>query len=162
MSLFENDRFRWRETFFVMFLAENHPTIGAMQKVLTTLGGGIEISEARGEDGAGFESLTLIAHDDNAAMDIVYSAGEDVLEQRDELLRELTTNVDGDEEKAKLKCIATADARLEIFHFEETIWDPDMDENEEMLDPGTVLTVLDLLADFCDGVAVDPQSGTFL
>lgn len=162
MSLFENDRFRWRETYFLLFLAENHPTVGAMQKVLGTLGGGVEISEARGEDGAGFESLTLIAPDDNSAMDIVYSTGEDVLEQREELVRDLKTNVEGEEEEVKLKCVQTADARLEIFHFEVTVWDPDMDENEEMLDPGTVLTVLDLLAHFCDGVAVDPQSGTFL
>jgi hypothetical protein len=162
MSLFENDRYRWRETFFLMFLAENHPSVGAMQKVLSTLGSGVEISEARGEDGAKFESLTLIAHEDNAAMDIVYSSGEDVWEQREELIRELKSNVDGEEEVAKLKRIRAADARLEIFHFEEAIWDPDMDENDEMLDPGTVLTVLELLADFCDGVAIDPQSGTFI
>ncbi|MFP6676609.1 MAG: hypothetical protein VB878_16110, partial [Pirellulaceae bacterium] len=89
MSLFENDRYRWRETFFVMFHATNRPTVAAMKKVLADLGGNVEIRETRGDDESGFESLTLIADEDNAAMDIVYSSGDAVLEQREELYSEL-------------------------------------------------------------------------
>lgn len=160
MSLFENDRYRWRETFFLMFRHENRPTVGAMRQVLGTLGS-VEIREVRGEDSEEFESLSILAHEDNAAMDIVYSTGEDVLEQREEMLKELKASAEPDD-AAKLEIIENADARLEVFHFEETIWDPEMDEIDEMLDPGTVLSVLELLGDFCDGVAVDPQSGTFI
>jgi hypothetical protein len=162
MSLFENDRYRWRETFFVMFQATNRPTVVAMEKVLSALGGSIEIREIRGDEGSGFESLTLIAAEDNAAMDIVYSSGEDVLEQREELHNELAINANDDGEKEQLKRIKSSDARFEIFHFEETIWDPDLNEDDELLDPGTVLCVLNLLSDFCDGVAIDPQSSTIL
>jgi hypothetical protein len=161
MSLFENDRYRWRETFFLMFEAQNRPTLDGMKKVLQNLGQGIELGETRCDDDGVFESLTMLANEDNAAMDIVYSGADDVLEQRDELIAELRGNGD-DDDGEKLKRIEKADARLEVFHFEETAWDPDIDENEEMLDPGTVLMVLDLLANFCDGIAVDPQSGTFL
>ncbi|HIK93303.1 MAG TPA: hypothetical protein EYG03_15180 [Planctomycetes bacterium] len=162
MSLFENDRYRWRETFFVMFHATNRPTVAAMKKVLADLGGNVEIRETRGDDESGFESLTLIADEDNAAMDIVYSSGNDVLEQREDLYSELAVNVNDESEKEQLRRIKAFDARFEIFHFEETVWDPDLSEEDELLDPGTVLCVLSLLADFCDGVAIDPQSSTIL
>ena len=37
MSLFENDEYRWRETYFVMLKSESHPTGEAVQSVLKRL-----------------------------------------------------------------------------------------------------------------------------
>ena len=44
MSLFENDEYRWRETFFVLFKEEKRPTVEAVLESLGTLGGGYAVS----------------------------------------------------------------------------------------------------------------------
>jgi hypothetical protein len=38
MSLFENDQFRWRETYFVLFDSKRLPTVAGMKRVLDELG----------------------------------------------------------------------------------------------------------------------------
>jgi hypothetical protein len=50
------------------------------------------------------------------------------------------------------------DGRFDVLHFEQI---PDEDEEDEILDPGTLLAVLGVLAEMTGGVAVDPQAGTF-
>ena len=38
MSLFENDQFRWRDTYFILFHEKNRPTGKATLRSLETLG----------------------------------------------------------------------------------------------------------------------------
>ena len=46
------------------------------------------------------------------------------------------------------------------FHFEQVAGSNH--EEEDFLDPGGLLIVLERLAELCRGVSVDPQSGSFM
>ena len=163
MSLFENQEFQWRETFFVMFEQGIRPTVDQMKSVIEGLGDRLKAENMRVTDDGQFESVTLFAPDDFAAMDIVCTVGEEVIEQLPTLIEELEPNMLDAEEKAQLKTIMNCSARLEIFHFEQhTFTAPEDGLDANVMDPGGVLVVLQRLNAICDGVVVDPQSSSVL
>jgi len=161
MSLFENDWYRWRDTYFILFDEANRPAAEILRDILQSLGDRFEVREVRGDANGAFESLTLLSPIDYAGMDITYTSGEDVVMQVDELSREMVKSGLTKEEKEKLKRIKAFTARFEIFHFEQ-IADPQYDDEDEILDPGGLLIVMDRLTEFCQGIAIDPQSGAFM
>jgi hypothetical protein len=160
MSLFEDDRYSWRETYFVFFDEKSRPSRSQMEKFLKELGTRYEVRDVRTDDDARFESATVLAPDDFAGMDITYVGGEEVREQLDEMLEDVgkaTLNVG---QVDKLMKISKCDARFDVYHFEQMA-SGDGDE-DEMLDPGALLIVLERLAKLCSGVAFDPQTGTLM
>ena len=160
MSLFENDRYHYSETYFVMFRAEHRPTAEKVAKALAALDSHYVVSEVRADDEGRFEMLTLFSPEDNAAMDIAYLEGEDVLEHIAELERDFHATALTAEEKAKLQRVSECTARLDVFHFEEVMFGPD-DEDEEMIDPGGLLTVLAELGRLCHGIALDQGGNVY-
>lgn len=163
MSLFENSEFQWRETFFVMFEQGKRPTVDQMKSVIEGLGDRLKAENMRMTEDGQFESVTLFAPDDFAAMDIVCTVGEEVIEQLPTLIEELEPHMLDAEEKAQLKTIMNCSARLEIFHFEQhTFTAPEDGLDANVMDPGGVLIVLQRLNAICDGVVVDPQSSSVL
>ena len=156
MSLFENSDYRWRETCFVLFANKTRPQLSQVQDKLK---GQFELGDGSATDDGALESLTVFSPHDFSAMDIHYVTGEDVTEQMDELLEDLKRNAMDDGELAKLSDIAACDARLDVLHFER-VMEPSGDD--EFLDPGSLLLVLESLAQICRGTGVDPQSGTIL
>ena len=89
MSTFEDDRYRWRETYFVLFPACRRPTLKAMEKKLSALSKRYTLENLGGDENGKFESLTLISPDDFAALDICYTSGPEVQEHVAELVEEL-------------------------------------------------------------------------
>ena len=162
MSLFENERYEWRETYFVFFDRARRPNWKQIQAALSKLHAHFEISSPRLDPDGEFESVTLTAPEAYAALDITYLDGEEVLEQAANLVEEMRDFVTEAPEKAKLQRLPKFDAHFEIFHFEEIVPDDDFDEPEGMLDPGALLLVLGALAELTGGVAVDPQSNTLV
>ena len=81
MSTFEDGRFRWRETYFVLFPAEKRPTLKAVQKTLAAINKHYVLSHPGADAHGRFESLTLISPDDFAALDICFTSGQEVTEQ---------------------------------------------------------------------------------
>lgn len=160
MSLFENHEYRWRETYFVLFEQAKRPTLAAIKKMLAALPGHFEISAASVEDGDQIESITILAPEDNAALDISFVDGEEVVEQAAELQDQVKPT--DDLERQKLRQLNRASARLDIMHFEHVSSFDAEEEEDEMLDPSALLIVLDHLVDMTAGVAFDPQSGTLL
>ncbi len=160
MSLFEDNRYEWRETYFVFFLEEARPSKAQMDKYLKGLGSRYEVRDVRTDENGRFESATILAPDDHAGMDITYVSGDEVREQLDEMLDEIgkaTLNVGQVDKLAKLsKC----NARFDIYHFEQVA--SDEDDEDDMLDPGALLIVLEGLAKLCNGVGFDPQTGTLM
>jgi hypothetical protein len=157
MSLFENDQYRWRETYFVLFKSSERPTAEKFERALKELGTRYEFDGARTDDDGRFESATLESPYDFAAMDISYMEGEDVANQVTELNEQLKhATLNGDELK-KLAKLHDCDARFDVFHFEKVVSDED-----EFLDPGALLVVLEKLADLCNGVSIDGQSNSFI
>ena len=70
MSLFEDDRYSWRETYFVFFDEKARPTKSQMEKFLKELGTRYEVRDVRTDDDGRFESATVLAPDDYAGMDV--------------------------------------------------------------------------------------------
>lgn len=162
MSLFENEEYRWRDTYFVLFHAQHRPSAGETLKALETLGPRFQVQETRCDEDGRFESLTLISPDDFSAMDISFITGDEVEEQVDTLLKggkdkELTK-----EEQHKWKALKGCDARFDVYHFERIVLSEEDDEDEGFLDPGGLLIVLACLSKLCHGVSIDPQAGTVL
>ncbi len=162
MSLFENDRYQWRETYFVFFDRERRPTWPRIQAALSKLHAHFEVSSPRLDADGEFESVTLTAPEAYSALDITYLQGEEVLEQGAQIVEEMRDFVTEPAEKAKLQRLPKYDAHFEIFHFEEIVPADELDEPEGMLDPGALLLVLGALAELTHGVAVDPQSNTLV
>lgn len=158
MSTFENDRYRWRETYFLLFDAAKRPGMEQVQKLLKKVNRQFEVHNPRVDDDGGFESLTVLAPAAYAALDISYVDGEEVQEHRAELQRDFRDSATSPDERGKLDRLAACDARFDILHFEEV----SEEGEEETFDPSALLMVIEALARLTDGVAVDPQSGTIM
>ncbi|MBI3461654.1 MAG: hypothetical protein HY000_01135 [Planctomycetes bacterium] len=162
MSTFENDDFRWRETYFVLFSAAKRPTLNQVEGLLRGLNQRFQLTHTSSDDEGHFESLTLLAPDDFAAVDISYLEGEEVLEQGALLTDELKSSPPAEVDRRKLARLADCDARFEIMHFQQVMPDEDEDELDGMFDPSALLIVLDALVQLTDGIGIDPQSGSML
>jgi hypothetical protein len=161
MSLFADGRYQWRETYFVLFDRQHRPLAADVKRVLADLGPRIEIHEMSAEGGGKLESMTVLSHADAAGMDVTYVEGDEVKEQIAQLRQEWRDKRPGAKEKPHLARALHADARFDVFHFEEIIDFPD-EEDDGPLDPGTLLLVLNKLARLCHGEALDPQTGELL
>jgi hypothetical protein len=161
MSTFEDDRYRWRETYFVLFPASRRPTLKVVQNKLAALSKRYSLENLGADESGKFESLTLISPDDFAALDVCYTSGAEVLEHVEELVQELSSTVEPGQ-KALLKRLKGYDGRFDVLHFEQICDPAEEDESDELLDPSALLAVLEELARITDGIAVDPQSGTIL
>jgi len=159
MSLFENDLYQWRETYFVVFEESRRPTAEAMKKKLLSLGDRYELENFSATEAGEFESVTIFSPTDFAAMDITYTSGEDVAESIAVIQEQLLDAPLTKEEKAKLRRLPDCNARLDIYHFEQATSGEDEDE---ILDPGALLIVLEQVATLCRGIGVDPQSGELM
>jgi len=162
MSMFENDKYRWRETYFVLFEAAKRPTAKQIQKTIEHLDDRFALDNLQADDEGRFESMTLLAPDDFAALDVCYVEGDEVTEHAAELADDMKTALYEAADKEKIKRIRHCDARFDLLHFEQLSEAIDEDEEEEMLDPGSMLLVMEALARLTGGIAVDPQSGTIV
>ncbi len=157
MSLFENSLYEYCDTFFVFLQHENAPTAQAIQASLAELGPRYVVENIKEVDGK-FASATIRSPRDFSGMDLTYVAGEEVADQLKTLseeLRHLTLHGGAADALKKLLC---ASARYDVFHFEEQ----NAGNDDEFLDPGGLLLVIEKIAATCDGVGYDPQSQDIL
>ena len=161
MSMFEDSSYTWRETYFVLFQSPKRPKLKDVEDRIRRLNETLEIRNASADDQGFCDSLTVIAPDDFAALDICYVEGDEVLEQEEALVQDVEAIGCQMEDKEKLEQIRTCDARLDVLHFEQTAQGQG-DEPDEMLDPTALLLVLEVLAELTDGIAIDPQGGTLV
>jgi hypothetical protein len=161
MSLFADSRYQWRETYFVLFDHKHRPKASDVKRLLAELGPRMEIHELSADEEGLLVSMTVVSHADAAGMDISYIEGDEVKEQILQLRQEWKSKQPNAKEKPHISRALTADARFEVYHFEEVTDFPD-EEDDGPLDPGTLLLVLNKLAKLCHGEALDPQTGELL
>jgi hypothetical protein len=163
MSTFEEHGYKWRETYFVMFPASRRPPLAKVERMLKTLSPRFELVNAEADDKGQFESLTIRAPQDYAAMDISYESGDEVTEQVTQLQQEMKGLIDA-ADRPKLAELSKCDAKFDILHFEQQIDAVGDEEDDEgdMLDPSALLSVMDALVELTGGIGVDPQSGTLM
>ena len=162
MSMFENSRYRWRETYFVLFDSANRPMAETIAKVLCGLNNRYELTNLTADDSGRFESLTLLSPEDFAALDICFTSGAEVIEHCASLADEMEAAPCEPGEKLPLKEIRQCNGRFDVLHFEQVSDSHPEDESDEMLDPSALLLVLGELAKITRGMAIDPQSGAIL
>jgi len=154
-----DDRYEWRETYFVLFPSENRPSLSAVEEAVRKVGAHLQLSGQEADEQGRVEAINVQSPGDYSALEIDYHSGDEVALQVEELTRQLRADRAERDKLAKLK---RCDARFEIMHFEIMADDLSSDENDEIFDPSALLVVLDALVELTDGVGVDPQSGTLL
>jgi hypothetical protein len=165
MSLFENEEYQWRETYFILFREENQPTAAKVEKALRGIDSRYVVRDVRADEQNRFESLTLEAPDDYSAMDVTLVSGEEVVEQTADLMKDLLRNASSADEKKRIRQLEQHHCRYDIYHFEQLVFvgrESEDDDSDELLDPGAVLTVMQKIAELCRGVVIDPQTHTIL
>jgi len=161
--MFEDHRYRWRETYFVLFDAKKRPKLTRVSKEVSALNKRFQLTNLSADSEGRFDSLTVISPDDFAALDICYTGGAEVLEQGAALVDEMKKAGADTPPPVPWEQIKRYGGRFDVLHFEQISEEADDgSEEEEMLDPSALLVVLGALARLTDGVAVDPQAGTFL
>ena len=162
MSTFEDSRYRWRETYFVFFEPKKRPKLAAVGDALAALNKRFQLNNLSGDQQGRIDSLTLISPDDFAALDIYYTEGGEVLEQLGTLVEDLKKTGSDVPPPAPWNQIKAYQGRFDVLHFEQVPEDVEDDDGDDgMLDPSALLVVLGTLAELTDGVAIDPQAGTF-
>lgn len=164
MSLFENDEYQWRETYFVLFDVSKRPSAAEFESFVGGMNKGYEVRDVRATEEGGFDSLTLISKDDYAAMDLNCATSEEVREQILELVDKLKEMAAPDEMEA-IERVPEMTARLEVYHFEQMVFvgsSGEGDEPDDFMDPGSLLVVLERIAEMLDGIVVDPQSNSIM
>ncbi len=157
MSLFGNDKYKWRETYFVLFRRDDHPSAEAVANALET--GHNQVTNVNGDTENRFESATVQSAEDFSGMDVTFVAGEEVRDHVRELLNDFAKQTLTSEDEEKLNLLGECDSRFDIFHFEEV---DAGSGDDEFLDPGALLLVIEQIAHLCKGVGIDPQSGSLL
>jgi hypothetical protein len=158
--MFENDQYCWRETYFVLFDSANRPTLKKVEAALARLHARLTLTNGTADEQGAFDSITVLAPDDYAALDVSYLSGDEILEQGALLADEMETACDA-AVRPQIARLRACDARFDVLHFEQVVTFEN-DEPEEMLDPTALLVVLEALAQLTGGIAVDPQAGTIL
>jgi len=162
MSLLDDPLYRWRETFLVLFQQEQRPLMETVERALEAIGD-FDFEEMSVTEGGLFESLTITSELDLVGMEILYVDGEEVLEEVENLASQIGEDELLSPEEGQLDQVSQATARFDILHFERLIGSSgDADDDEEFLDPGSLLAVAAELSKIVQGVAMDPGSGTFI
>jgi hypothetical protein len=146
------------DTFFVYLDADNRPSEEQVRAAITSGSEKYKLSDPRAEADGAFKSITVRSPHDSSGMDIVFVSGDEVKEQVVEVVDEFRQISLEGEDFAKLKQVANANARLDVFHFEET----SDSEEPDMIDPGGLFLILEKLNKICDGIGLDPQSKTLI
>ena len=167
MSLFENDHYQWRETYFVFFDEKNRPSAEKLQWMLEGLGQRCSVTDIQNDDEGRFESLTLFSPDDYAAMDISYVSGQEVSDHAVDMAMQMKETAQDEQEREEIAKLPRYSARLDVYHFEQLILTGGRrvdvnDEEDGLLDPGAVLIAMEKLVKLCKGIGVDPQSNSFM
>lgn len=161
MSMFQDDSYDWRDTYFVLFQSGHRPQLEEVKRIVEQLNPRYELSNLHADENGQFESLTIRSPADFTAIDVSFLDGEEVIEQRDTFLEELAGEDRDEFEQEKWERFAQCDARFDVMHFEQ-VSDAEQEGPDAMVDPGALINIIDALTDLTEGVGIDPQSGMLM
>ena len=161
MSMFQDDSYDWRDTYFVLFQSGHRPQLEEVKRLVEQLNPRYELSNLHADENGQFESLTIRSPADFTAIDVSFLDGEEVIEQRDTFLEELAGEDRDEFEQEKWERFAQCDARFDVMHFEQ-VSDAEQEGPDAMVDPGALINIIDALTDLTEGVGIDPQSGMLM
>jgi hypothetical protein len=118
MTLFEDDRYNWRETYFVYFESSHRPKLPEVRRALKTYASFFNVLDSKAEPDESLVAMTIASYEDHAALEVVYREGNDIQTEIRELARSLQDEATP-EELAKLQKAMRCKTRFDIHHFEQ-------------------------------------------
>ena len=162
MSLFDDPNYRWRDTFLVLFDNEQRPTVELALSAIRQIGK-FKVRNSSESESRLIESITITSSVDLVGLEILYVAGDEVVEEIEALVMELAEDAMLLGNEDSLTQLSAANARLDILHFEKITENSNgPSDDDELMDPGSLLAVTAALANLVSGVAVDPSSASFV
>ncbi|MCL2623142.1 MAG: hypothetical protein FWD31_05675 [Planctomycetaceae bacterium] len=119
MSMFDDNRYCWRETYLVMLDGLKRPTKSEMVLRLHKLNDRLIIKDLRSTASERLESLIVIAPNDGAAVEIQYHEGEEVAVEFAALADELERHEISAKERKKINLARGLSAKIALLHFEQ-------------------------------------------
>ena len=124
MSMFDDNRYCWRETYLVMLDRLKRPLSAETVQRLQKPGERFEITTPRdvarwGDANGLLESLIVVAPDDSAAVEIRYDEGVEVVKEFAALADELERHEPSAKEQKKIARAREWTAKIELLHFEQ-------------------------------------------
>jgi len=119
MTLFDDNRYDWRETYFVYFEASHRPKLPEVRRALRTHAPFLSIPNIKADPDGNLVEMTIASYEDHAALEIVHREGNDVLTEARDLAQSLKEGA-SEEERLKLQKIVQCKMRFDIHHFEQT------------------------------------------
>ena len=119
MTLFEDERYDWRETYFVCFETAYRPKLPEIRRALKMYAPLFYVLDSKADFDENLIEIIIASYENHAALEIVYREGKDVQTE----IQHLTCSLEKDataEEFAKLKRIVQYKARFDVHHFEQT------------------------------------------
>ena len=119
MTLFDDDRYDWRETYFVYFESSHRPKLPDVRRALKAYAPFFHILHSKSDPTGNLLEMTVASYEDHAALEIVYREGNDILNEARHLA--LSMEKDASEgEHTQLQKIAQCKTRFDVHHFEQT------------------------------------------
>ena len=119
MTLFDDHRYDWRETYFVYFESSHRPKLPEVRRALRTYAPFLSMLDSKTEPDGSIVAMTLASYEDHAALEIVYREGSDIVAEARLFAHSLREEA-SEEECVKLQKIAQCKTRFDVHHFEQT------------------------------------------
>ena len=119
MSLFSDNRYCWRETYFILCHPERRPKLASVEKGLAKLFPGLRIRDSQADANGHLEMRSVISLEDNAVLDIDYQAGESITQETMSLLEQFQYETQTTQSLEQIDRAREFEARLELLHFEQ-------------------------------------------
>lgn len=119
MSLHDDDRYTWRETYFVLFQPDHRPRTEKLRRCLEKRAGTFRVLDEQSNKDGLLRSLTIASYEDHSALEIQYRVGKNISAETGALLEILEQDC-SPEERQRLRKIKACQARFDVQHFEQT------------------------------------------
>ena len=120
MSLFNDDRYTWRETYFVLLGdLRRRPLLDELRQALRPYRRALKILDATTNAEGRLRTLTVASYEDHSALEIVFRHGTEVADEVDGLVQMLEKECTP-REKECLRTVKQCSAKFDVIHFEQT------------------------------------------
>ena len=118
MSLYDDDRYTWRETYFVLFGdLQRRPLLDELKRGLQH--GSLKILGSATNPEGRLRTLTVASYENHSALEIVFRYGPQVTAEIDDLVRTLEKGCTH-KERDRLHAMKHWTAKFDVLHFEQS------------------------------------------
>ena len=120
MSLFNDDRYTWRETYFVLFEDfRRRPSLDSLRRELQRHGATLKILGSTTNPAGRLRTLTVASYEDHSALEIVFRQGSQVAVEAGDLIRSIEKGCTA-KERERLHTVKHWTTKFDVLHFEQT------------------------------------------